>query len=747
MIATYRAGRTAGLALAATLALACAAAAPAGAADQPWGFEQITPPNKGGGSVLVVDTFTASPDGNTFLYTASAPFQGVPAESSPQYTRYVGIRGADGWRNRGMDPLFDGLSGALYDNQELIGASSDLAYVLVTSSRALTPGATEGGSNLYVRDTRTGDLTLAYTSTDLALTRLLTYPQGGLSIRYLAQDGRSGLLLSTRPLTPGAPSGPTVLYRWTVGGGIEPVSVLPDAEGGATVGVSSTGRDTEYGVRDSLSYDDALTHVYFGEDGGSGGVYVRSGNETQAVSVSHIPGDPTTPVHAQIDSITDSGRYVLFHTFGTRLTTTTPTDVALANASFLYRYDATDNSLAYISATAGNVGVQQMTQDGQTVAFQSTYALAGAAVDGAVNLYVWRRGSLHYVETADAGFPQGSPMDLSTWLRLLSPDGRYFSFTDNSASTARRFGYDNASSACPMPLIGGPGPCSQVYLYDADAHGGDGQLVCVSCRSDGAPPQGDAGDPTTSVPGFIRLNGHQAQTVTDDGTVFFTSLEALVSADSNGLNDVYAYRDGQLRLVSRAAQGASARFLDATPDGTSVFFSTNDPIVATDTDRSADIYVARQGGGFSYTAPVVAPPCSGSDCRDLLAPPATVPVAGSVSFHGAGNVAGTPASAGRVSVSTVRTIVGASGLLKVTVPGKGALAASGSGLKSVRRTAAKAATYTMRISLTARARQAMQKTRSAKKKVRLTFTPSGGPASTVTLSLTYKASAAKKKGR
>jgi hypothetical protein len=200
-------------------------------------------------------------------------------------------------------------------------------------------------------------------------------------------------------------------------------------------------------------------------------------------------------------------------------------------------------------------------------------------------------------------------------LRLLSANGRYFAFPDNSASIAARFGFNNAGRDCDPS--GGPGlfPCGQVYLYDVEGDGGQGALSCAACRTDGRPPRGNAGDPRSAQVGRIRMNSRQVRTVTDDGSVFFATLDGLVSQDGNEASDVYRYRGGTVDLVSRAAQGTNARLIDATPDGASVFIATDDPIARTDTDRAVDIYLARAGIGLPDDGGVAEGRCSGSDCR------------------------------------------------------------------------------------------------------------------------------------
>ena len=96
----------------------------------------------------------------------------------------------------------------------------------------MTPGATEGGGNLYVRDTRTGTYTLVATSPGQALSKVggTGSTQGPTLFSFVANDGRSALFRVQVALRPGDPT--NVLYRWTAAGGLEAMSVLPVDEGG-----------------------------------------------------------------------------------------------------------------------------------------------------------------------------------------------------------------------------------------------------------------------------------------------------------------------------------------------------------------------------------------------------------------------------------------------------------------------------------------------------------------------------------
>ncbi len=732
------------------VAAAGLAGTPAAQAAEPWGFEQVTPVDKGAGSVHPIDTFQTTPDGNGFLLSASSSFDGVPAESVPLYTRYFASRGPDGWSNRAMDPPTNHQGTSIV--MSVLLSSSDVSHVLVASTLALTPGATPGGGNLYVRSTATGEYTLVATHEDFRFADQFFANQGNFNAKYVANDGRSAMFLSLVPLVSGAPDGRLDsqqygLYSWTVEEGVRLVSILPDSEGGTAVtALQAVGGQSDFGIRNPLPDEGGLDHVYFSsrvvDDFGVsvGPAYVHSGGETKAVSVSRVPGASSDPVPAFVFATGRGGRFMLVRTMGnTPLTADTPA----GPGRFLYRYDAVEDSLAYVGALSSphdaDASVLQMSQDGRTVAFKSEFALAGDASSEGQNIYVWRDGVLRFMAQGETGGTTNG-----AYLRVLSSNGRYLTFTDNSTgplSAAARAGANLGDPNAACPLFGAPAVCEQVFVYDVDAD----EVKCASCRPDGSAPGGPGGDPGVTQPYAMHMGPRQVQTVADDGTAFFTSAEDLVESDVNGLNDVYAYRDGVQRLVSRASQGMKARFLDATPDGKSVFFATNDPIAPSDNDKAVDVYMTREGAGFPYTPPIVVPPCTGGDCRDPFTPVEGLPLAGSVSFAGRGNAGPTPA---RLSVAAGKSVVGTAAKLRVRVPGRGRVTVSGSGVRTVKRSVSRAGTYTVRVALTPKARKALTKSKSARKRVRVMFTPADGNASTRTLSLTYKSKPTnKKKGR
>jgi hypothetical protein len=93
----------------------------------------------------------------------------------------------------------------------------------------------------------------------------------------------------------------------------------------------------------------------------------------------------------------------------------------------------------------------------------------------------------------------------------------------------------------------------------------------------------------------------------DGSTAFFTTAEALSTADSDSATDIYA-RDleaATTTLVSQkdaacggcVNQGAVPVFRRSSADGSRAFFITNEPLTAADTDPATDVYARDLPGG------------------------------------------------------------------------------------------------------------------------------------------------------
>jgi hypothetical protein len=144
-----------------------------------------------------------------------------------------------------------------------------------------------------------------------------------------------------------------------------------------------------------------------------------------------------------------------------------------------------------------------------------------------------------------------------------------------------------------------------------------------------------------------------ARAITDEGNkVFFEAFEALVPQDTNGKADVYQWtkegaagcstqnpayspaNSGCLSLISTGESAADSRLVDATANGSDVYFATSQSLSPQDPGL-IDIYDARVNGGFP-PPPGLPPACEGEACQGPLSPP-NDPTPSSSTYRGPGN--------------------------------------------------------------------------------------------------------------
>jgi hypothetical protein len=176
---------------------------------------------------------------------------------------------------------------------------------------------------------------------------------------------------------------------------------------------------------------------------------------------------------------------------------------------------------------------------------------------------------------------------------MVSPNGRYL-LVNAPGSTA------------PDENAGGP---LQIFIYDTQTD----EWSCASCLPSGA---GGGSLPLNKREFF---NNRQVRAVTDSGEAFFTSQARLTSQDVNGNEDVYAYKDGALKLISPGTAPYNATFMDAGADGSDVYFKTEQRLTPGADKIGYSVYDARVGGGFPEE--LSPPPCQGEACQAASAAP------------------------------------------------------------------------------------------------------------------------------
>lgn len=340
---------------------------------------------------------------------------------------------------------------------------------------------------------------------------------------------------------------------------------------------------------------------------------------------------------------------------------------------------------AFVRGTHG--AVVGTSEDGSYVYLVAEGVLAPGATPGH-NLYVlhesggaWTTGLVAKLSEADWGDWAGKDPAEAQLLQLsarVSPDGGYLAFMSQRSLT----GYDNRDATSGQPD-------EEVYLYHAEVSPAgqleQGRLICASCNPTGARPVGveiiDGKELAISgghgawpsgvwlaanIPGWVAereiIEGrYQPRYLSDSGRLFFNGVDPLVPQAANGVADVYEYEPagtgdcsssnsrfaavsgGCVALVSGASSGEESVFLDASEDGSDVFFLTSARLTGQDVDTAIDVYDAHLCSALAPCAPAIAavPACMTADaCRAALAPqPAIFGAPSSSTFSGAGNVA------------------------------------------------------------------------------------------------------------
>ncbi|HVX31812.1 MAG TPA: hypothetical protein VHA80_01625 [Solirubrobacterales bacterium] len=578
-------------------------------------YEMVSPVDKDGGNVNSVFSVRSAPSGEAVLFYSSAAFAG--AKASTLGNAYVARRGSN-WSTESVDAPQENTGQLLLSGSPV--SSPDLDQTLQASQMALTPGAIQGGSNVYLRDNLTGARTLLSASEGLTVFNNVTGATGGFFAAGSA-DWRTILVHTQQQLTPDAPAGLENLYLLGSGGPQLVNKELPAGEG--------TGANTVTRTPYSHAVSADGSRVFF-QTGtfGTGFIYMREDGARTVPISAYQPGTPQEGQMAsgQLEIASADGSLVYF-TSRSNLTPTAET----SGTEALYLRDVETGETVDLTPSVGGVGpeVQQVlaaAEDGSYVYFTARAALAAGATPapfGATNIYAWHDGTTKWIaQTAEGNQEFGGPIESEA-----SPNGHYLAL----ASYSPLNGEDVSSPNCPTESTYSniEGDCLDVYLFDYEA----GTLHCASCDGPGDGPSNLGGQQNHET-GF---GDEFPRAVLDDGAVFMETPNRLLPQDVNGIDDVYEWREGVRSLISTGTGEQPARFGDATPDGKNVFFLTNQALVKQDVDASVDLYDAREDGGLAAQWPPGEPSqCEGDGCRGAAPEAPAVMSPGSVAAGGEG---------------------------------------------------------------------------------------------------------------
>lgn len=655
-------------------------------------WELVSPPDKDGYDISPASwSVRVADDGGAVSFMSLGAF-GDTNGSTAWGVEYMAQRGASSWATHAITPkvtapVFPGTNASGWFPGYMGEFSSDLTEGVYLFSHSITSEDPNVGavSNLYRRDDlRTpgsGDYQLLSQcpscSSPLPAEEPFESEPMGLAFAGASDDFSHIIFESGDNLTGQTIGDEPKLYEWlSATEQIRLVGILPDGECGSPPCVSNEGALAGSGAGGTSARSGSLTgspryrtiNNAISDDGSRiffttppysvpspiravhGELYYRdNGSVTTRVNVSErtdcaeeepcdgdLVPDPLGHAPAAFMAASGDGSYVYF------LSSEKLTD---DDGAGLYRADLDQPAGSRLELIAANAqSVPGISQDGDVV-----YYLA--PLEGReYGLYVWKDGvsrliAEHYKNAATDGFTQqlgeyGPSQHIvisgENGFRVTE-DGQHIVFVSSFPANADAVGYDNTHAPGARCDIGRGKKerCMMVFAYDLQSD----ELRCISCNPTGAPPLNDATINVTKLAGpTIKRPDNPNHAVTEDGArVFFSSADPLVPKDQNGRYDVYQYdaESGNLALLTSGAGNADAFFMNAAPDGSSVFFTTRERLVGWDTDENIDFYAARTYGGFPE------PPRPPESCQgDACQPPPTAlndQTPSSVSFTGPGN--------------------------------------------------------------------------------------------------------------
>jgi hypothetical protein len=639
------------------------------------GYELVSPPDKNGGDVMgdsarirAADDALSGPMAVGFpSLTAFGDARGTGVA-----TEYLSVRdaraGTNGWSTHAITPAQDPL-GALGlpsgDPIYLGEFSDDLSLGVFRAWSPLTDAPNvKDAQNLYLRSDLRSAGAGSYELVSDAVSPLA--PVSDIPGNEPLLDGASTdfghiLFESRRALTADAPDDGNLKSYEFDHGTLRLASVLPDGTpasmnsiGGGPLIAAGNGNYTPHMISSDGSRSFFMRQTRpFGCSSSLGpqcfDLYMRVAHaQTVLLNTAEGVAQPTRNQAVYQNASLDGSK--AFFLANRPLTADAPT-----SGLHLYRYDANAPDGAHLTlldsdselsdGTGFVEGVIGASADGSYVYFiASSQLIAGGPTPVDSGIYLWHAGEglrylgqMHSAEQLDLS---DTSFVLSPLEARVTPDGKHLLFMASSGDGLT--GYDQVSACTGSTLDGFPG-CAEFYVYDA----GSNRLTCASCDPSGAPVVDESVDTARVGASAAPAASHLNHPISSDGRrVFFSTQEPLVPEDVNGKIDVYEYEwdgsdpaTGSVHLISSGKDTSDSYFMDASADGSDVFFITRQRLVGWDVDGNYDLYDARVGGGVPD--PVLVRGCSGDQCQGTPANAPELPEAASVLFSGAGNVKAT----------------------------------------------------------------------------------------------------------
>ncbi len=557
------------------------------------GWELVSPVNKNGGQIQGFGgnfgggVLQAASGGGAVTYSSATSF-GADGSGAPGASQYVSTRSGGGWTTANVTPAAE--SGS-YPESQTAGVpyqlfSDDLGDALFSNGRRCRTSATKqcpvanpplpgsgapaGFRNYYVRDSLSGSSKGLLDATDLS-SLVLGAEDFELEFAGATPDLAHIVISTCAALT---------LDATEVAGSdgeCNPAKQNLYEKSGSSLGLlnlkpgQATGAPGAVLAAQSRAISADGSRVYW-TDSAETELYVRNGAETIAVD-----DDDEAGARFQTASADGSVAYYL-------------------RDKHLFRFLIGGGVAQDLTPGEDVQGVLGTSADGSYVYFQT-----------AAGISLWHSGTTTAV--ALPGVAGNFPPTSGT--ARVSADGTHLVFVSSAESpTFDNNGFD------------------EVYRYTAPAGATPGALLCVSCNPSGERAIGKSSLPGAS-PNGVGYNAPRAYKPrvlsADSDRVYFNSADAISLQDTNNAQDVYQWEasgsgncakaSGCISLISSGRALGPSSFIDASADGSDVFFLTSGSLVQADPPGKTDVYDARVDGGFPE--PPTPIPCFGDACQPL----------------------------------------------------------------------------------------------------------------------------------
>jgi hypothetical protein len=559
-------------------------------------FEKVSPADKNNGDIDG-DGFTtvASRFGAAVAFNTRTPFGDTIGSGTVGQTQYVARRSGQGWEAHGITPTPQPEAIQTVFVPTLLQLYSDDLRTALLRGYDLPDAADEWPAgwpprnNIYVEDTATRDLQTVTLSQveEPQFFDFIDYPY--FQWWGFSADARHVAFVTSTQFLPDAAPGVQNVYKWD-DGVLSVASVLPN---GTT---APNGANTPANLRGAMSADGSRL-LFTASTGGSPQLFLQIDDSPTAwVSQTELdPSDPRyqlNPASVQPLGMTPDGENVFF-------TTKTPLlpDDGDSSGIDLYRY--TD------SADPSNDG--NLTLISQQSDFGSSGELMGFSDDGERVYYksagrttLWDHGATLLIGFVGSG-GQFRLTDSTPGYARVSPDGTFLAFGTFKTT-------DGVHGLTGEVTIGK----REFYLYSL----ANDTLACVSCPPGGASANATV-EPAATAGLSLQNAGFRPRFLTDGGGVFFSTADALLPEDTNGVLDAYEYDPitGAVSLLSSGTGEDPSTFADASAGGGDVFIVAREPLVKADTDDLVDLYDVRAGGGLPEPIAPPVKPCLEEACQ------------------------------------------------------------------------------------------------------------------------------------